>query len=132
MNGLAEVIPIDSRRRRKKRGTPPPEAALTTQRRRRRLTGFLGILLAVVLALIIMDRTLLPHPQASAPVPLTVEIRQGLYQRALADLAAACTLPQARAGLLREHCVEQARFLHQLSECTGECSRLTRAVFEQR
>jgi hypothetical protein len=135
MNGLAEVIPIAAYRARKKRGAPPPgliQSVVTAQTRRRRLTIFLSVLAAAVLAMIVMDRTVLPHRAASAPAPLTIEQRHGLYQRALDDVVTSCTLPQAKAGLLRQHCVDQARFLSQLAECTGDCTKLTRGVLGRR
>lgn len=134
MNGLAEVIPIATYRARKKPGTPPSQASepvVSAQTRRRRLIGFLGVLTGAVLALIVVDRTFLSH-QASAQPPLTSEMRQGLYQRALDDVAAACTTPQARIGLLRQHCAEQARFLQQLPECTADCAKLTEALLTRR
>ena len=134
MNGLAEVIPIASRRGLKK-GTPSPrviESALTPQKRRRRLYGFCAMLLGLVFVLVVMDGSVLPHPGSRAPAPLSAEVRQGLYQRALNDVVAACTVAEAKAGILRQHCVDQARFLQQLPECTGDCTRLTKGVLNQR
>jgi hypothetical protein len=135
MNGLAEVIPIASRRALKKKGIPPRRAidpAITPQKRRRRLYGFCAILLGLVLGLIALDGSVLPHSRAEVPAPLSSEMRQGLYQRALDDVVSACAVPQAKAGLLRQHCLDQARFLQQLPECTGDCTRLTRGVLNQR
>jgi hypothetical protein len=59
-------------------------------------------------------------------------MRQGLYQRALDDVKAACTAPAAGTGFVRQHCVEQARFLQQLPECTGDCLAVTRGVLNLR
>jgi hypothetical protein len=135
MNGLAEVIPIESRRARRRNGTPPPQViqtGLTAVSRRRRLFTFCAVLLGLVLALVIMDGSVIPHPKASTPAPLTTEMRAGLYQRALNDVVAACTVPQAKTGLLRQHCLDQARFLQQLPECTGDCTRLARGVLNFR
>ena len=135
MNGLAEVIPIASRRAHRKNGTPPPqvtERLLSPQKRRRRVLGFCAVMLGFVLVLIVLDRTVLPHAHASVPPPLSTEVRQGLYQRALDDVAAACGLPQAQTGLLRRHCLDQARFLQQLPECSDDCARLAQDLLNSR
>jgi hypothetical protein len=130
MNGLAEVIPIASRRGLKKRGNPPPQVTepLTAQTRRRRLVGFCAVLIGLVLALVVMDGSVIPHRPAAPAASIPQELRRGLYQRALDDVVKACSGEQARAGLLRQHCVEQARFLQQLPECTGDCDRLARGL----
>jgi hypothetical protein len=48
------------------------------------------------------------------------------------DVKAACRVDQARTGALRQHCVDQARFLQQLAECTGDCLALTQGVLHRR
>ena len=129
MNGLAEVIPISSRRAQKQRaGHPSTVRPVAPQQRNRRLIIFCAGLLGLIGALMVIDRVVIPHPPASLSAPLAPEVRQGLYQRTLADVLAACALPAAQGGILRQHCVQQTRFLQDLPECTGECSRLTRAV----
>jgi hypothetical protein len=129
MNGLAEIIPIESRRGRKRRGTPPPqvvEPEITPRIRRRRMVGLCAGLAAVLVALMVVNRAVVPH--GPPPAPLTEEMRQGLYQRALDDVKAGCQVPQAKLGLLRQHCVDQARFLQLLPECTADCIAVARGV----
>jgi len=131
MNGLAEIIPIERALRKK---TPRPKAndepTLTPQARKRRLLTLCGVLGALVLALFIVDRTVIPHGPRAAP--MTEQMRQGLYQRALDDVKAGCAVPQAKLGILRQHCVDQARFLQLLPECTGDCVALARGVLTGR
>jgi len=133
MNGPAEIIPIDRALRLRRRSASrlrAHEPVITPQARRRRVLWLCGGLGAVVLALLMVDRAVIPH--GAPPAPLTQEMRQGLYQRALDDVKAACTVPQARTGVLRQHCVEQARFLQQLPDCTGDCLAVARSVLNHR
>jgi hypothetical protein len=133
MNGLAEVISLDSRRSRLRKGravpAPVAPAELAPEVRRRRVAIFCAFLVTVVAALTLVDRLVVPHPSATPPAgALTSEVSQGLHRRTLDDVVASCALPAARAGILRQHCLDQARFLQRLPECTGDCVRLTRAV----
>jgi hypothetical protein len=134
MNGLAEVIPLASRRARRKpatdRAVPQPERTASV-RKRRGLAFGLG-LLGLVAALVMVDRAVMPRPPASVAPPLAAQVRSGLYQRTLADVVAACAIPEASAGFLRQHCMAQARFLLELPECTGDCSRLAAAIVTPR
>ena len=134
MNGLAEVIPLASRRARRKpdtdRAVPQPERPASV-RKRRALAFGLG-LLGLVAALVIVDRVAMPRPSTSVAAPLAAPVRVGLYQRTLADVVAACTIPAASAGILRQHCTAQARFLQELPECTGDCRRLAAAILGPR
>jgi hypothetical protein len=135
MNGLAEVISLDSRRNRRNRRDPRPETAapsLTTVTRRRRLAAFCVAMVALVTGLMLIDQSALPHAGKPSVASLSSELRQGLYQRAVGDISAGCAVPEARTGLLRQHCVEQAKFLAALPECTGDCVRLTDAVLSPR
>jgi hypothetical protein len=135
MNGLAEVIPIASRRSRTRKpvpGQPAGAAAPLTGARRKRVMAICGGLLALMVGLTIADRALMTHPPELPAASLPPAVRQGLYQRALSDVLASCALPEAKSGLVRGHCLDQARFLQTMPECTGECLRLTNAVFNLR
>jgi hypothetical protein len=135
MNGLAEVIPIASRRSRKPApGRPTATAVPVTSTRRKRVMAICGGLLALLVGLTIADRALMSHPPALPAASLPQPVRQGLYDRALSDVLASCGLPEAKNGLLRGHCLDQARFLQTMPECAaeGECLRLTNAVFNLR
>jgi hypothetical protein len=148
MNGLAEVISLESWRHRARKGTTqaprkappeaapriPPTAALAPAVQRRRLVVFCVVLAALMAALMLLDRTVLPHPPAAPPVAsLSAPVRQGLYERTVADVAAGCTGPEATTvRVLRDHCVTQARLLEKLPECTGDCARLARLIIERR
>jgi hypothetical protein len=131
MNGLADIIPLDSRRIRAKRAQHPAQHGqprTPASGRRKRIAAFCVGLVALTGILVVVDRAVVSSN--SVPVTpaatLSPELRRALHDRTLADVAASCTLPEARAaGLLREHCLEQARFLEKLSQCTGDCARLT-------
>ena len=140
MNGLAEVIPLDSRRRRGKRRGQAQEVRVAAPVgpspavRRKRLLAFCGALLALIVALIVVDRVVLAQPRGAAGGlgAVAPPVRAALYQRTIADLAATCGLPAARAGLLREHCVDQARFVTAFPECIAECRRLAQVIIRGR
>jgi hypothetical protein len=133
MSGLADVIPIASRRsrqgRRPNRGAAvAPEATFGPHPMRKRVAVFcVGLLLAMG-ALMLVDRAVASHDVQAQVVAQSSQLRLGLYQRAIADVKAACGLPEAHAGLLRQHCLDQAKFLTQLPECTGDCAQVTAAV----
>ena len=140
MNGLAEVIPLSSRRpRRKGSKAPPPKtppaSGLSDATRRRRALVFAGGLLALLAVLMVGDRFFMHGgavAQAPAGATLPAAIRQGLFARTMADVVASCGLAEARAGILRQHCVDQARLLSELPECDVTCGRLTRAILQPR
>src|SRR5436309_1155086 len=114
MNGLAEVISLDARRNRlnrRDRRADTPAGPATPATRLRRLTVFCVGLLTLVAGLMLIDQSALPHSPQSTAALLPDSLRQGLYQRAVADVAAGCATPAAHSGLLRQHCVDQARFL---------------------
>jgi hypothetical protein len=48
-------------------------------------------------------------------------VRRDLYGRTLAEVRSVCTQPAVASGALREHCLEQARFLARFPECTADC-----------
>jgi hypothetical protein len=134
MSGLADVIPIASRRARTRQRhpeaakTPAPKAALPPLVLRKRVAIFCLGLVASMGVLMLIDHAVASHDVQAQVVAQPSPLRRGLYERAVADVTAACGLPEARAGLLREHCLDQAKFLTHLPECTGDCVRLTTAV----
>jgi hypothetical protein len=135
MNGLAEVISLEARRNRLNRRDPradKPAALATPAARLRRLAVFCVGLLTLVAGLMLVDQSALPHSPQSSAALLPDSLRQGLYQRTVDDLTAGCATAQAHSGILRQHCVDQAKFLSALPECTGDCSRLTDAVLKPR
>jgi hypothetical protein len=132
MNGLADVISLDSRRRRPKRRDPRPAQASSPVSRRRRVALVCAGVLTLMTGLVLVDHSARPGADAPSPVLVPAGIRQGLYQRALDDLNAACLEPEAHTGLLRQHCVDQAKFLSALPECTADCTHLTSAVLTLR
>lgn len=52
---------------------------------------------------------------------LPSELRGEVYARALAEILAVCARPAAASGALREHCLEQARFVARFPECSADC-----------
>jgi hypothetical protein len=54
---------------------------------------------------------------------LSSQARQSLYARTLDEVSTICQQEAAASGSLRDHCVEQARFLMQLPECNDACQR---------
>jgi hypothetical protein len=59
---------------------------------------------------------------------LPAPARGALYQRSLEDVRSACTLPAARDGALRDHCVGQAQFLLTFSECDARCRQAAASI----
>jgi hypothetical protein len=54
--------------------------------------------------------------------------RNALYRRSLDDVSSVCTLPAARDGALRDHCLGQARFLLTFPECDARCERASTLI----
>jgi hypothetical protein len=76
-----------------------------------------ALILATVIDLVIFSE----HWAEQSIRALPPGARHDLYERTLTEVGAVCVQPFAAEGALREHCLEQARFLHQFSECTGDC-----------
>jgi len=54
--------------------------------------------------------------------------RAALYHRTLTDVDTTCTVPEARDGALRDHCLRQAEFLTLFPDCDARCQQLARSV----
>ncbi|HLK92141.1 MAG TPA: hypothetical protein VKZ18_19770 [Polyangia bacterium] len=54
--------------------------------------------------------------------------RGDVFRRSLDDVQASCTLASARDGLLREHCLAQARFVLLFPECDAHCRALASSI----
>jgi hypothetical protein len=48
-------------------------------------------------------------------------IRHDVYEGTLSEIRRVCLQPTALQGALREHCLQQARFLERFPECTADC-----------
>jgi hypothetical protein len=59
---------------------------------------------------------------------LPAAVRDGLYRRSLEDVQNACSIPAARDGALRDHCLSQARFLLTFSECDARCQQVAASI----
>ena len=60
---------------------------------------------------------------------LPEDARTALYQRTLLEVTSVCSTPvAAEGGVLRDHCLAQARFVRTFPECDQDCQRAARAV----
>jgi hypothetical protein len=59
---------------------------------------------------------------------LPAQTRSELYAHGMEELTTICLQPSAVAGSLREHCLEQARFVVLLPECKSDCRSAVGAV----
>jgi hypothetical protein len=81
----------------------------------------IGLVTALTLALLIVALTWIEQRAEQSIRGLPPAVRQDLYERALKEVQGVCLQPVAAQGALREHCLEQARFLQRFPECTGDC-----------
>ncbi len=84
------------------------------------------ILLALVVAALALywGGVALSHREAVAGLrELPAETRHTLFVETLGELTSVCRGSPAATGILRDHCIDQARFLVQLPECTDACQR---------
>jgi len=75
--------------------------------------------LAVLLGLAYVLAT--PRREAAQLRQLPDGAREALYQRTLAETSSLCRLPAAASGVVRDHCLEEARFLLMFPECDRDC-----------
>ena len=128
MDQRMNVIPISSRF---PRGSvlspgPGPRAAVASDPPARR--GW-GVALAFGAVLVLAASMTVSRVQTIGSIrSLPPAERGALYQRTMDDMAAACVTPDARAGALREHCLQQAEFLRLFTECDGRCQKVTAAI----
>jgi hypothetical protein len=118
------IIPLKDRSQRRAHGTqvaPPPGR----QSRRPALTA-LAAVVALVGAGVLF--TLVDARNVRRAQSLSDATRRELYDHGMQELTTICTLPSAAAGPLREHCLEQARFVALLPECRTECRLAVGAV----
>jgi hypothetical protein len=84
-----------------------------------------GLALLFALALVLA----MPRRQAAELGRLPDGARATLYQHAQAEVSSICGLPAAlTAGVVRDHCIAQARFLTTFPECDHACQVGARAV----
>ena len=66
--------------------------------------------------------------QGGSIAALPAGARAQLFRDSLAEVQSTCLEPYAARGSLRDHCVEQARFVLRFPECGPECRRAANAV----
>jgi len=124
MSNLAKILFLPSRPRASSGEHPLVNPAA---RERRARWVFLAIL-AGALGLFGLGSYLQTHDEPDDIHRLTPAVRLSLYQRTLEEVETLCHQPAASAGALRDHCVEQARFVEQLPECKDACRRSANIV----
>jgi hypothetical protein len=124
---LADIIPLASRRPRP--AAPVALAATTLPAPKRPAAGPIAVLAGFIAVLAIGAAGLAAQAAYQSPVrDLPGATRAPIFQRAYEDLRATCGVPEAAAGSLRDHCVEQARFVLLFAECDAACANLARAT----
>lgn len=122
MASYGDIIPISSRRR-----GPPADGPNTTRRGPLPVLLFLVVLVAIgAIGMFLQSRA------REAARSNAAEARQAIFSRAYLDLVKTCTLPDAARGPVREHCLQQAKFVLQLPECGPVCVKAARAIEQQR
>ena len=121
MNRAADIIPIASRRRHVLVPVRPGVAAWGAVRRPWGVAGLVcaGLVFVAAVAAADFSRGL---------DKLRAADRAALYRRVIADVDGACSLPDARAGALRDHCRQQAEFIRLFPECDARCQQLAASI----
>jgi hypothetical protein len=119
-----DIIPISSH----PRATP-----LTGQARSvaagARTGGRTGLALAAATGVLILAIAALSHARTVGSIRGLAPVeRSALYRRTLDDTRAGCSAPDARAGVLGDHCRSQAEFLTLFPECDAPCRQLAAAI----
>jgi hypothetical protein len=119
---VADIISIASRRR----VQPPARPAAVAHTPVR---SPLGVATLVGAGLVFVAAIALSGAELGGNVrDLPAAARSALYRRSLEDVERACTLPAARDGALRDHCLSQARFLLTFPECDAQCQRASTVI----
>jgi hypothetical protein len=124
MSMLAKILTFPSQRLPNAAEASSVETAAAERRAR-------WVLLAIVagaLGLFALGVSVQERDETAGIRELTPAVSLGLYQRTLEEVEILCRDPAARAGLLHDHCVAQARFVEQLPECKDACRRSANAV----
>jgi len=125
MDRAADIIPISSRSGRR----PPLVAAepirSTPQPSKRSWWALLPIVPGLALvAIVAVSRADLVKSLRNLPAA----DRAALYHRTLTDVDTTCTVPEARDGALRDHCLRQAEFLTLFPDCDARCQQLAASI----
>jgi hypothetical protein len=100
---------------------PLSGASHDAQEKERRARWTLLALIVAALGLF-WGGVVLSHREAVVGLrELPAETRQTLYVETLGELTSVCRGLPAATGILRDHCLEEARFVVQLPECTDAC-----------
>ena len=101
---------------------PPLSGAnYDVQQKERRARWTLLVLIVAALALF-WGGVVLSHREAVVGLrELPAETRHTLFVETLGELTSVCRGSPAATGILRDHCVDEARFVVQLPECTDAC-----------
>jgi hypothetical protein len=125
MDRAADIIPISSRspRRPPMLVAEPIRSPAEPQKR-----SWWALVLVVpgllLVAVVGISRAQLVKSLRSLPAA----DRAALYHRTLTDVDTTCTVPEARDGALRDHCLRQAEFLTLFPDCDARCQRLAASV----
>ena len=120
---FGDIIPLASRRPASPSPSPP---ALATRRRWESLGG--AICIALLMGGIGGLGVLCESRARSDLAPVPAAERSAIVRRAHAELEATCRLSGAASGVLRDHCVETARFVLLFPECDAACAQTARAL----
>jgi hypothetical protein len=105
------------------RGQRPQPPNLDVRQRERRARWVLLVLVIAAFALFWAGVTLSNREAMVGLRELPAEARHTLFVETLGELTGVCRGLPAATGILRDHCVEEARFVVQLPECTAACQR---------
>lgn len=101
-------------------GAPPPAA-----RWRSRAMVVLAVLTVLLAGFLVATAQI--HKGASIR-KLPLESRARIFSQASAELRSICLEDYAARGPVRDHCIEEARFILRFPECGRECQAAANAV----
>lgn len=88
----------------------------------------LALFVLLVLSLGIVVAALTGTPRMTSVHELPPGLRSAMYRGTLWEVRDVCGTSSAAAGVLREHCIGQARFLSGFPECDAECRQLAHRI----
>jgi hypothetical protein len=103
-------------------GTAPPDP------RRVRHPHAIPTLMILALLLVGLVIVVAQNREQEFTRDLPPEARALIFRQSLVEVGSTCVETYAARGPLREHCIEQARFILQFPECGPECRTVANTV----
>jgi hypothetical protein len=126
MRSSGDIIPLSSRRA--VTVVPPPANETRPAAVRNRRGWWLAVAPTVAAATLLVGLAIGQWRSTASLQYVPASVRLAEYRRALADVEQTCARPEAGAGPLRSHCLDQAQFLILFPECDARCRGVVDAI----